>query len=160
MAATIPGLSTLGVLFGYAVETTAGTKPATFTLLERCNAISGISIEPEQIDASALEDAVTKNIAGRSDTGGSFTATFNLTSETKTELDAMLTAFANRATGMSMWFEVYHPNMADAYFIVAQPPAVLPMPDYTQNELMTVEIPFVIQDFKGPSTAVVPTLGS
>ena len=158
MAATIPGLSTLGVLFGYAAEQTAGTKPAAFKLLERCNAISGISIEPEQIDASALEDTVTKNVAGRSDTGGSFTATFNLTSETQTELDTMLSAFANRATGMSMWFEVYHPNMTDAYFIVAQPPTVLPMPDYGQNELLTVEIPFVIQDFKGLDTAIIPTL--
>ena len=158
MAATIPGLSTLGVLFGYAVETTAGTKPATFKLLERCNAITGISIEPEQIDASALEDTVTKNVAGRSDTGGSFTATFNLTSETQTELDTMLSAFANRATGMSMWFEVYHPDMTDAYFIVAQPPTILPMPEYSQNDLLTVEIPFVIQDFKGLDTAITPTL--
>ena len=30
-----PGVSTLGVLFGYGVETVAGTKPEKFTLLTR-----------------------------------------------------------------------------------------------------------------------------
>lgn len=50
MAVNIPGLSTLGVKFGYAVETTAGTKPTAFTWLERCNTISGIELSTEQID--------------------------------------------------------------------------------------------------------------
>ena len=66
------GISTLGITFGYGVETTAGEKPTTFKQLTRINAIGGISIEPEQIDASALEDALTKYITGRADTGGSW----------------------------------------------------------------------------------------
>lgn len=60
MAVTIPGYSTLGVQFSYGVETTAGTKPTTFTLLERCSEISGITLETEQIDVSTLEDFVSK----------------------------------------------------------------------------------------------------
>ena len=47
------GISTLGITFGYGVESTAGTKPSTFTKLNRINNIGGITIEPEQIDASA-----------------------------------------------------------------------------------------------------------
>ena len=54
------GLSTLGITFGYGVETTAGTKPASFTQLDRINNIGGISMDVEQIDASALEDTQTK----------------------------------------------------------------------------------------------------
>ena len=48
------GISTWGITFGYGTETTAGTKPTSFKQLTRINAIGGISIEPEQIDASAL----------------------------------------------------------------------------------------------------------
>ena len=54
------GLSTLGITFGYGTEATAGTKPTSFKQLTRINAIGGINIEPEQIDASALEDAITR----------------------------------------------------------------------------------------------------
>ena len=52
----VAGTSTVGVLMGYAVETTPGTKPEAFTQLTRINDIAGISLETEQIDASALED--------------------------------------------------------------------------------------------------------
>ena len=69
MAVSIPGLSTLGVKFGYAAESVAGEKPSSFSWLERCNNIAGISLETETIDASALEDFVTRSIAGRQDTG-------------------------------------------------------------------------------------------
>ena len=76
------GVSTLGITFGYGTETTAGTKPTSFKQLTRINAIGGINIEPEQIDASALEDAITRYVKGRADTGGSFAVTVNFTSET------------------------------------------------------------------------------
>lgn len=50
MAVQLAGLSSLGVKFGYAVETTAGTKPAAFTQLERCNSVAGIALSTENID--------------------------------------------------------------------------------------------------------------
>lgn len=50
--ANVSGLSTLGITFGYGVETTAGQKPSEFTQLERINAIGGISMDTEQIDRS------------------------------------------------------------------------------------------------------------
>ena len=68
-----PGLSTLKVRLGYGVETTAGTKPAAFTWLQRVNSIGGVSLSTEQIDVSAIEDDVTKYTAGRQDTGGEWT---------------------------------------------------------------------------------------
>ena len=82
------GLSTLGITFGYGTEATAGTKPTSFKQLTRINAIGGINIEPEQIDASALEDAITRYVKGRADTGGSFPITVNLTDATKEEWEA------------------------------------------------------------------------
>lgn len=69
MAVSSPGLSTLGVKFGYAVETTAGDKPSSFSWLERCNTINGLNLSTEIIDASSLEDYIAKKIAGRQDPG-------------------------------------------------------------------------------------------
>ena len=50
------GISTVGIKFGYALETVAGTMPSAFTMLDRINTIAGIDLSTEQIDASALED--------------------------------------------------------------------------------------------------------
>ena len=156
-ATTIPGLSTLGVIFSYAIESTAGTKPAAFVTVERCNAIDGISVENEQIDASALEDSLNKYVAGRGDPGGSFNATFNFTNDVETELNTMITAFTGRGTGLSMWVQIYHPSLTDGFFIVVEPATTIPMPAFDQNSLLTIEFPFTIVDYKGPSTAVTPT---
>lgn len=157
-ATTIPGLSTLGVIFAYGVETTAGTKPAAFTTIERCNSIDGITVENEQIDASALEDSLTKYVAGRGDPGGTWNVTFNYTNDVSTELSTMLTAYTTgKSSGFATWFEVYHPNLSDSFFVIAEPPAKIPMPSMGQNELLTVEIGFTIVDYKGPDTAVTPT---
>ena len=46
----LAGVSTIGIEFGYALETTAGTKPSAFTKLTRINSIGGIDLETEQID--------------------------------------------------------------------------------------------------------------
>ena len=64
-ATAIPGLSSLGVIFSFGCETVANTKPAAFTILERCNQIGGIELPTETIDASALEDYFTRYVAGR-----------------------------------------------------------------------------------------------
>lgn len=156
-SATISGLSTLGVTFSYAVETTAGTKPAAFTLLNRCNSISGIELDTETIDSSALEDMQSRYVAGRQDTGGDWTVTFNLTPETITELTTMMSAAAAglaETTPKRTWFQVTHPDMENAFFVVGQPGSSIPMPDIGQNELLTGDISIAIEEYKGLSTKV------
>ncbi|MCR5204939.1 MAG: hypothetical protein K6E47_07765 [Lachnospiraceae bacterium] len=153
--ATIMGLSTLGVTFGYGVETTAGQKPATFTQLHRINAIGGITVNPATIDASALEDYVTKTVAGRGETGGTWTVTVNFTDETEDEWSDLIAAYQTaKAAGKNMWFETIAPNLTKSFFVVAQPPEAIPMPEMAQNGLMTVEFPLVIVDPKGMDTKV------
>ena len=155
MAATVMGLSTLGVTFGYGVETTAGTKPASFTQLDRINSIGGISLSTEQIDASALEDYQTKYVAGRQDSGGTWSVTINFTDETATEWDTLISAYNTaKASGLAMWFEVIVPDQTDAFFVVAQPPQLIPMPEIGQNGLLTVEIQLVVVEYKGWDTKV------
>lgn len=149
------GLSTLGITFGYGVETVAGTKPSSFTQLDRINNIGGISMDVEQIDASALEDTQTKYVAGRADTGGQWEVTINFTDETATEWDTLISAYNTAAaSGLAMWFEVILPNQSDAFFVVAQPPQQLPMPEIGQNELLTVAISLTVVEYKGWDTKV------
>lgn len=161
-AAQVAGLSTLGVKFGYAVESTAGTCPAAFSQLERCNSIGGISNSTEKIDASALEDLVTRYVPGRQDSGGEWSVTFNYTDEVVAELEAMIAAYnAGQATqggALNTWFEVWVPNAAKAFFIVAAPPQVLPMPEFQQNGLQTIEVVFTINEYKGVLTAIEPSV--
>lgn len=107
--------------------------------------------------ASALEDYVTKYVAGRQDTGGDWTVTFNYTAEVVTQLKAMIAAYNTaKADGKKMWFEVWIPNSTDAFFLVAQPPQVLSMPEIAQNELLTIDLSFAVEEYKGESTAIEP----
>ena len=153
------GISTLGITFGYGTETTAGTKPTSFKKLTRINALGGINIEPEQIDASALEDEITRYVKGRADTGGSFAVTVNFTSDTVKEWKDLITAYKALSGGKRMWFETIIPGIDNSFFVVAQPPEEIPQPEIGQNELLTVEMNLTIEEYKGLDTSVEFTQG-
>ena len=151
----LAGLSTLGIKFGWGVETTAGTKPASFKQLTRINSIGGITIENEQIDASALEDLVSRYIQGRGDTGGSFPVSVNATPDTYAEWEEVIEAYNTaKETGKRIWFETIIPGFEEAEFVVAQPPTKIPSPEKTQNELLVVEMNLTIEEFIGMNTKV------
>ena len=153
------GISTLGITFGYGTETTAGTKPTSFKQLTRINALGGINIEPEQIDASALEDFITRYVKGRADTGGSFPVTVNFTSDTVTEWKNLITEYKALSGGKRMWFETIIPGVTNSFFVIAQPPEEIPQPEIGQNELLTVEMNLTIEEYKGLDTSVAFTPG-
>ena len=151
----LAGLYTLGIIFGWGVETTAGTKPASFKQLTRINSIGGITIENEQIDASALEDLVSRYIQGRGDTGGSFPVSVNATPDTYAEWEEVIEAYNTaKETGKRIWFETIIPGFEEAEFVVAQPPTKIPSPEKTQNELLVVEMNLTIEEFIGMDTKV------
>ena len=155
MAATIAGLSTLGIKMGYAVETTAGSKPEAFSALDRINNIGGIAMDVERIDASALEDYATKYVAGRADTGGDWPVTVNFTDETQGQWTDLISAYNTAAaSGLQLWLQVQVPNQSDAFFVIAQPPQQLPMPEIGQNELLTMEVSMTVVEYKGWQTKV------
>lgn len=149
------GISTLGITFGYAMETTAGTKPSAFKQLNRINSIGGINIENEQIDASALEDLVSRYIQGRGDTGGTFPVGVNYTNETLEEWEEVISDYnAAKGTGKRMWFQTIIPGFEKSEFVVAQPPTKIPSPDKNQNELLVVEMNLTIEEFIGMETKI------
>lgn len=100
-------LSTLGVTIHYGVETKAGSKPTSFIWLKRCNAIDGISLDTDQIDVSALEDYIAQYTAGRQDTGGSWTVTFNMNPDVITAIKKLFSdAKTAKSSGLNVWFEI------------------------------------------------------
>lgn len=148
-------LTTLGVTFGFGVETTAGTKPITFTQLKRCNAIGGIPLETEQIDVSALEDYLTQYAAGRQDTGGTWEVTFNMSADTIAAIEDLYEKAATaKEGGKGVWFQVMFPDLPDAFFVIAETGRAIPLPDIAQNEAATLPITLVISEYKGLDTKV------
>ena len=62
----VAGISTLGMELGMGAWTSADVAPASsFTKLGRINAIGGISLSQESIDASAIVDKVSQYVEGR-----------------------------------------------------------------------------------------------
>lgn len=149
-------LTTLGVTFGYGIETTAGQKPATFTQLEEASSIGGITLDTEQIDVSALEDYVTQYAAGRQDTGGTWEIEFIMDPNKSVEqIKTLYTASATaKAAGKATWFQVMFPDMSDAFFVVAECGREIPMPEVAQNEAATMSISLIIAEYKGLDTKV------
>ena len=151
----LAGISTLGITFGYGIEAATGVKPTSFKQLNRINAIGGITIENEQIDASALEDSVSRYVQGRADTGGTFPVTVNITPDTITEWEAVIEAYKTAsADGKRMWFETIIPGFDKAFFAVAQPPTAIPQPEIGQNSLLTAEMGLTIEEYIGMETKV------
>lgn len=157
----IPGLSTLGIKVGYAVVTSTASLPATVTELPRCNNIGGIEFSINSIDASALEDYVTKRVAGRSDTPETVELTFNNTADVRTALTTMMTAYTTSlATNTStlVCIEVYDPkDTAGACWFFVQPPAQLGMSEISQNSLKTIALSCTLVEYHGYDTGVAPT---
>lgn len=143
-------LTTLGVRFGYGIETTKGVKPTTFTQLKRCSSIGGISLETEQIDVSALEDFITQYAAGRQDTGGTWEVVFNMNQDVIAAIRKLYTdSVAARTSGLSTWFQVEFPDLNEAFFVVAETGREIPLPEIAQNEAATLPVTLIIADYKG-----------
>ena len=142
----VSGVSTLGMILAMGAYTSNDTLPATVTALGRINAIGEISLSQESIDASAIEDFVSAYVEGRSDTGGEWTVTVNITDETITAWEGI--------KGTTKWFEVYHPNLTKAWFVAAAVPAKLPLSSIDQNGLLTMEISLVVKFYHGLDTKV------
>lgn len=143
MAVNEAGLSTLGITF-WGAESPTGIKittPSDYKQFTRINAIGEVTVEPENIDASALEDYFTRNVPGRSTLTDSLTITINATDATTAEWKAVL--------GKKMCFMTVVPGLTDAFFVIANVPNKIPQPAFDQNGLLTVDINCTIDDFIG-----------
>lgn len=144
----------MGIKLGWAAATAdTNTLPSSVTRLHRINATSEINIEPETIDASALEDYIEQSVAGRASTGGTYTITVN---ETDTTVDEWGDVFASSAANGGVWIEEWSPNLESANWIFVQTPTKYPKSAKEQNGLQTVEISCTIVSYYGQGTAIEP----
>ena len=146
--ADIAGLSTLGIKV-YQAETTGATKvteASEYSQLTRINSIGEVTITPETIDASALEDLESRFVAGRSTVTDSLAITINATNETVTEWEAI--------AGKTICVMIDIPGLTKAFFIIVQVPATLPLPALDQNGLLTMAINCTVNKFIGLDTKV------
>ncbi len=142
------GISTLGITF-WGAESPTGIKITTaadYKQFTRINAIGEVTVEPENIDASALEDLYTRNVPGRSTLTDSLAITVNATDETLAEWKAVL--------GKKMCFMTIVPGLSDAFFVIANVPNKIPQPSLDQNGLLTVAMNCTIDDFIGLDEAI------
>ena len=151
------GVSTNGVTYYYGISNSKDTLPTEVTQLNRINSSGGVTVSPENIDASAMEDSETHNIAGRSSLDESKTFTVNLTDETLKEWQDLIAAFKGKTSSQFMWFETVIPGLSKATWICGEPPALVPDPEMGQNELLTVEINVTVVKWHGFDTKVLPT---
>ena len=102
---------------------------------------------------------IKKYVAGIGDTGGSTTLTFNLTSGTTTEIEAMISAYNTaKEANKEMWFEVWSPYLTKAFFFKGEPPQKIGMPEIGVNAVLQVEVPITVSEYHGLDTAVEPTV--
>lgn len=142
------GISTLGIQL-WAAESPESLKITDVTKykrLHRINSIGELSLEPSNIDASALEDYVTRYVAGRSDVSDTYTITINVTDDTVEEWTELL--------GKKICFLTYIPGLTKQIFVIATVPAKLPVSGLDQNSLYTAAFNCTTNDFIGLDTPI------
>lgn len=152
-------LSTIGVKFGWAVETTAGEKPTAFTWIQRCNKIAGISVTKEKIDVSCFEDAIKRYIAGVSDTGGDWNVNFNGSKKLVDRWNAFLEAYEEaKEAGLATWVDIFIPGFG-SYFIKMEP-GEIPMPELDVNSKLDIQISCTVNEYLGLDEEIEPQLAN
>lgn len=116
-------LSTAGIKLGYAVETTAGTKPTAFTQIERAMSLPGINPQPENIDVTPLDATEWKEyIAGLKDTGGALAIRFSLNNDFVTKWAALVSAYKTaKKDDKATWVEFWVPGLTNGFFFTCEP---------------------------------------
>lgn len=153
-------LSTIGVKFGWAVESTAGKKPTDFTWIERCSKIAGLNITKEKIDTTCFEDTIKRYIAGVGDTGGDWNLNFNGTKRgstvdtVKSWNELLKTSQEAAENGLATWGDIYIPGFG-SYFVKFEP-GEIPMPDLEVNNKLDLEISNVVNEYMGLADPIEP----
>lgn len=120
-------ISTAGVTFGYAKETTKGTRPETgYKLIPDIKEIPEMNPEPETLETTVLSETEYKTyIEGLKDLGGALSFLANYTTDLETAWGSLVDEYETAAeAGLSIWFEVKHPKLEKSVFFTGQPSAM------------------------------------
>ena len=135
-------LSTAGVTIGYAVESTAGTRPTTgYITIPDIKEVPEMNPEPETLETTTLAATEYKTyIEGLKDLGGALSFLANFTSELETAWAALITAYNTaKTTKKAVWFEVKHPGLTKSVFFTGQPSA-MGLPAMSVNSVLETNL--------------------
>jgi hypothetical protein len=116
-------MNTIGVKIGYAVETTAGTRPTTgYINIPDIKDIPEMQLNPSQLEVTNLVDQFKRYIPGLKDVGGDVPLTFNLTQALITAWAALVQAADTGSDdGKSTWFEVVVQKLNESFYFKGVP---------------------------------------
>lgn len=116
-------LSTAGMKVAYAIESTAGTKPSTFTNIPKPKSIPDFNPEASALQTTSLNETEFHTyIKGLKDVGGALQINFNMSQDFITLWNTTIVAAAEtaKAAGKALWFEFYHPSLTQGFFFTAE----------------------------------------
>jgi len=152
-------LSSAGAYIMYAVETTAGTKPASFTnVISNVKTIGALDADPATYDVTDLSDMEFKrSIPGLKDIGGDVPLTANLTEAFMTAWATLVSAAETGASaGKSTWFEVVIPKLTKGFFFKGVPVA-LGLNEIATDSALECTAHIVPNQIVGWDTKIVPS---
>lgn len=116
-------MSTAGMNLAYGVEQVSGQKPENFTIIQGATSLGEISSEKEQIEVTPLSATEYKEyVGGLADPGGTWEVGFNESNALHKEWAKIVQTYKTaKETNLRMWFEAYHPDLDEAFFIVGEP---------------------------------------
>lgn len=135
-------LSTAGVTVGYAIEETAGVKPATgYSVIPDIKEVPEMNPEPETLESTTLAETEFKTyIEGLKDLGGALSFLANYTTELEGVWSDLVTAYQTaKASGKATWFEVKHPGLEKSVYFTGQPSA-MGLPAMSVNSILETNL--------------------
>ena len=135
-------LSTAGVVIGYAIEATAGTRPTTgYTQIHDIKEVPDFNPEPETHEATDLEETEYKfYVAGLKDVGGALGFLANFTQALQTAWESLVTEHKTAiATDKRTWFEIKHPGLAKSVFFTGEPSS-MGLPSMSVNGILETTV--------------------
>ena len=135
-------ISTAGVTVGYAVESTAKTRPTTgYTVIPDIKEVPEMNPEPETLETTVLSETEFKTyIAGLKDLGGALSFLANYTTELENVWSDLVEAYETAAdSDLAVWFEIKHPKLDKSVFFTGQPSA-MGLPAMSVNSVLETNL--------------------
>lgn len=135
-------LSTAGIKIGYAVETTAGTRPTSgYTVIPCIKSIPSLNPAPDTLETTDLSVTGYKTyIDGLKDLGGALTFTANLTQDFVDKWAALVTAYkTGKEESKQTWFCVNIPGISKDFYFRGNP-SEQGLPAAEVNQVLETEV--------------------
>lgn len=132
---------TAGMRLLYAAESTAGTRPTTWTMIpDEIKTMPSLNFEPQGVPATPLGASTFKYIDGLRDPGGNLSYEANYTDDLETAWAACVSAYDALTGGKEMWFCHYHPKFAKSVYFKGKPVAMSGWDEAAVGEVTNVTL--------------------